>query len=217
MLQAHVSFAGPTLQLLNYLGNCKAIQAPTITRTGVGQYTVTFLTAREIDAAKIASAMISVECQSPPGTLTFTNVIPSPVAVFNANANSGYTYQVSFKIEVQQIIIVLLLITAQGFVDRPVVMLNIFAKNQYAPGYVHHESLDTLLRNNYSLEGLAMRRNQQTPDRAKYTPTTKEESEKIRAEREALFPAVRRDIRTSEASKSGGVYQALRTGGEEFR
>jgi len=130
MLEAYLSFAGPTGQLLNYLGNCDAIQAPIITRTGVGQYRVTFLTARKIDATKIASSIISVECQSPSGTLTFTNVIPSPVSVFNANASSGFTYQVSFQIEVQQLVIVLLLITATGFVDRPEVMVSIVAKNQ---------------------------------------------------------------------------------------
>lgn len=136
MLTANVSFAGPTGQLLNYLGNCDAIQAPKITRTGVGQYTVTFLTAREIDAAKIASAIISVDCQSPSGTLTFTNVVPSPVSVFNANANSDFRFQISFKIEVQQLVVVLLLITAVGFVDRPVVMLSFVAKNAstWAPG-----------------------------------------------------------------------------------
>jgi hypothetical protein len=137
MLQAALSFAGPTGQLLNYVGNCKAIQAPQITRTGPGQYTVTFLTAREIDAAKIAYSSILVECQSSSGSATVTNVIPNPVSIFNANANSGYTYQVSFKLEVQSVAITLptllgalLGFTVVNFVDRPVVMLWIVSKNQ---------------------------------------------------------------------------------------
>lgn len=131
MLEAYVSFAGPTGQLLNYMGNSKAIEAPTITRTGVGRYTVIFLTGRLIDASKIASSNVTVQCQSPSGTGTVTNVIPSPVAVFNPNAKEWF-WQVTIQIETQNVVPGLLVLgPILSFMDRSVVMVCIQAKNDF--------------------------------------------------------------------------------------
>lgn len=129
MLKAYLSFAGPTGQVLNYLGNEKAIEAPTIVRTGAGRYTITFITARQIDAAKIGSSIVEVQCQSPAGSGTVTNVIPSPTAEFNPNA-SQFPWNISFQVETQNVVPSLLILgPVLSYADRQIVTVSFTAKN----------------------------------------------------------------------------------------
>ena len=129
MLKAYLSFDGTTGQVLNYLGNKKAIEAPQVVRTAVGRYTITFLTGRQIDASKIGSSIVTVQCQGPAGSGTVTNVLTSLQAIYNPNA-SEYPWSVSFQIETQNVVPTLLILgPVLNYVDRPVVMVTFQAKN----------------------------------------------------------------------------------------
>ncbi|MFZ0219894.1 MAG: DUF807 family protein [Candidatus Aquirickettsiella sp.] len=129
MLNAYLSFNGSTGQLLNYLGNNKAIEAPQIVRTAAGSYTITFLTGRQIDASTIGASIVTVQCQSPAGSGTVTNVLASPQAVYNPNSIE-YPWSISFKIETQNVVPALLILgTVLNYVDRPLVMVAFQAKN----------------------------------------------------------------------------------------
>ncbi|WP_339051263.1 DUF807 family protein [Rickettsiella endosymbiont of Xylota segnis] len=130
MLNANLSFDGSTGQILNYIGNKKAIEAPDIVRIGPGRYTVTFLSGRQIDAARIGSSIVTVQCQSPVGSGTITNVIASPKAVYNPTSIQ-YPWSISFQIETQNIVPALLLLgPILSYVDRSVVMVAFRAKNR---------------------------------------------------------------------------------------
>ncbi len=131
MRPAKIAFAGPTGTLLNY---CSDIRNLLITRTGTGRYTVKFLTPCSLDESKVVYPIINVTCQSPTGTATVVNVLNS-TAVYQRQNQDGYLYQVSFQIEVQNIILsqtlpnVLLILlgfffNVATFVDRTVVMVN---------------------------------------------------------------------------------------------
>ncbi|WP_342227074.1 hypothetical protein [Rickettsiella endosymbiont of Rhagonycha lignosa] len=146
MRPAKIAFAGPTGTLLNY---CSDIRNLLITRTSTGKYTVKFLTPCSIDESKVAYPIINVTCQSPTGTATVVNVL-NPTATYRRQSHDGYLYQVSFQIEVQNIItsqtLPNVLLTLLGFffnvatfVDRSVIMVDCQLTEHYAgeTGYIH--------------------------------------------------------------------------------
>ena len=131
MRPAKIAFAGPTGTLLNY---CSDIRGLLITRTNVGRYTLKFSTPCHIDESKVAYPIINVTSQRPTGTATVVNVL-NPTAVYQSRSADSYIYQVSFQIEVQNIItsqtLPSSLLTLLGFVfsvatfvDRSVVMVD---------------------------------------------------------------------------------------------
>lgn len=73
MLLAGLTFPGTSalgaIQPRSYFGNKKAIQAPTITKTAVGVYTVTFLSARDLKQTQ--PPVVNITAQDDTGT-TFT-------------------------------------------------------------------------------------------------------------------------------------------------
>lgn len=131
MKPAKIAFAGPTASLLNYCSDIRNLQ---ITRTNIGRYTVNFLTPCSIDESKALYPIINVTCQSPTNTATVVNVL-NPTVTFQRLSHDGYFYQVSFQIEVRNVVnsvtLPTVLLTLLGytfnvttFVDRPVVMID---------------------------------------------------------------------------------------------
>lgn len=127
MKPAKITFAGVNGSLLNYCSDIRSIQ---ILRTNVGRYTLSFLTNCPLDESKQIYPIVTVNCQSPPGTATVVNVL-SPTAVYQSKNHEEFVYKVNFQIEVQNIAVTLpsILLTLLGFnlitfVDRPVVMVD---------------------------------------------------------------------------------------------
>lgn len=132
MKTVKLAFSGFTGQLLNYANS--DTRNTKITRTSAGKYTITFLTACDINETEVAYPIINVNCQSPIGTGTVINVL-NPTATYQSANKDGYVYNVSFQIETQNVINPLILpsslLTLLGailplltFVDRSVVMVS---------------------------------------------------------------------------------------------
>ncbi len=112
-----LSFNGFTGQILQRIGNEKDYK---IERTALGRYTI-ILTGDQIDAA---TAIVRVECESPPGRETLINVS------MTALSNPGSPYRrIRFQIETQNVNrkadeLVL------SYVDRSKVMVSFSAKSE---------------------------------------------------------------------------------------
>lgn len=91
---------------------------------------MTFLSGRQIEAARIGSSIVTVQCQSPVGSGTITNVLASPKAVYNPTSIQ-YPWSISFQIETQNVVPTLLLLgPILNYVDRSIVMVAFRAKNR---------------------------------------------------------------------------------------
>jgi hypothetical protein len=200
MLEASITFSGAG-QLCMYTGNCEAIQAPAISQAGAGQYMVQFLTGRHIDRTKIPCASITVTCQNPSGIAVIPIVFPSPTSIYNANATGGYFYTITFGVQTLSL--------TGAFVNPIEVMVNIVAKNQ---GIVEvRQSSETMTK--------AERRYRAFQKLAvgmlgrEYSP---QKAAEILALPKPKAPTKIYDQQSSTGD-TFGVYQALRSGGEEFR
>lgn len=131
MKAAKIAFEGTTGRLLNYCSNIRQI---TITRSAAGRYIIAFLTPCLLDEAKDVYPIINVTCQAPTGTATVVNVL-NPTSTYQSRNEEGFVYQISFQIEVQDIVLSVtlpsVLLTLLGytfnvatFVDRPVIMVD---------------------------------------------------------------------------------------------
>ncbi len=133
-LRLYIIFAGPTGQVLNSMVTPGvAINDFGVARVASERYIITLIiNGNVVDTDLIASSFISIQCQSPTGTGTVTNVLQSPTATYNAVGETT----VSFQIETQNVTAnsLLGLFPILSYVDRPVVMVSLaFAESTAWP------------------------------------------------------------------------------------
>ena len=105
MLEAGLTFSGAgaigALNASSFFGNDKAIQAPTIQKTSIGQYTVTFLSGRDLKVTQPPA--VNITAQDNTGSI-FTAQLVQPVQfTFNPNAQD-YQWSLVLQIVVQKIV-----------------------------------------------------------------------------------------------------------------
>ncbi|ABX77212.1 hypothetical protein AYM02_10825 (plasmid) [Coxiella burnetii] len=103
MLQANLTFLGKTsvgpIMPRSYFGNAGAIQAPRIQKTATGEYTITFLTSRDIKETQPPAVHINFQDEV---NGAFCSRLVKPVQFTYHPENSQLPWKILFQIAVQK-------------------------------------------------------------------------------------------------------------------